>query len=204
MHFKSAVILCALYLLTSAWSIGLNSKQLIEIIRLYDNHTMSASKITKNNITQLMKEFFEIQEPEELFDCDSNGGIDVDLNKLLLTLAYNDKITHDCFKTQMLTSFEVEFFLRVFTEHAISPDQDGYISLQQLPGVLKYLKVDDTEIQKVVENLKVKQKNNNFLKAVYMMSKFLNLNSIKSLFVIHEADFLLIMLLMKPENSNFQ
>ncbi|XP_050422227.1 uncharacterized protein LOC126834388 [Adelges cooleyi] len=194
MHFKSAVILCALYFITSAWSIGLNSEQLCVIIKLYENHN-----ITEKNITQLTKEFFGIREPKELFDCDSNGTNSVDLKKWLLKLAYKDKKTNDSFETQMLTPFEVEFFLSVFTEHANGSNQDGCLSLQQLPSVLKDLKLDDTEIEKVVEKLKVKHKKRNFLKLNYMTSKFFNLNSIKAQFVITEADFLLIMLEIKPE-----
>ncbi|XP_050424275.1 uncharacterized protein LOC126835619 [Adelges cooleyi] len=199
MHFKTAVILCALYLLTSARSIGLNSTQLCEIIDLYENHKMSAGRIAEEKITQLMENFFGIQESKKLFDRDSNGNNAVDLKMLLLTLAYKDKKTHDCFQTQMLTPFEVEFFLSVFTEHANSSNQDGRLSLQQLPGVLEDFKLDDTEIDKVVKKLKVDKKKRIFSKAGYTMSKFLNLNSIKAQFVINEADFLLIMLEIKPE-----
>ncbi|XP_050421136.1 uncharacterized protein LOC126833694 [Adelges cooleyi] len=195
MHFKSSVILCALYLLTSAWSIGLNSKQLWVITKLYKNH-----KVTEKNITQLMKEFFGIQEPKTPFDCDSNEANSVDLKKLLLALAYKDKKTHNrYYENQTLTPFEVEFFLSVFTEHANSSDQDGYLSLQQLPGVLKDLKLYDKEIEKVVAKLKVKQKKRNFSKDAYMKSKLLNFNSITAQFIITEADFLLIMLETKPE-----
>ncbi|XP_050421920.1 uncharacterized protein LOC126834196 isoform X2 [Adelges cooleyi] len=192
MHFKSAVILCALYLITSAWSFGLNSEQLTEIIRLYENHKMSSSEITAETITKFKKEFFGIQEPEKIIPCDSSPKLPteptamteddtctdeanaVDLKKLLLTLAYEDKKTHDSFKTQMLTYFEVEFFLRVFTEHAMSSDQNGCIGVQQLPELLKDLKLKKTEIENIVEKHKVK-------------------------FVINEADFLLIMLETKPE-----
>ncbi|XP_050437947.1 uncharacterized protein LOC126844120, partial [Adelges cooleyi] len=180
-------------------SIGLNSTQLCEIIDLYENHKMFAGRIAEEKITQLMENFFGIQESKKLFDRDSNGNNAVDLKMLLLTLAYKDKKTHDCFQTQMLTPFEVEFFLSVFTEHANSSNQDGRLSLQQLPGVLEDFKLDDTEIDKVVKKLKVDKKKRIFSKAGYTMSKFLNLNSIKAQFVINEADFLLIMLEIKPE-----
>ncbi|XP_050421148.1 uncharacterized protein LOC126833704 [Adelges cooleyi] len=179
MHFKSAVIVCALYLLTSAWSIGLNSTQLSEIINLYESHKMSASPITSQNITKLLKESFGIQKPEELFDCDSNGVYYVDLKELLLTLAYEDKKKHDSFETKMLTSFEVEFFLSLFIEHVNITDQNGYSGPEQLPSVLKDLKLNNTEIENIIEKLKDKKKTVQF--------------------VINEADFLLTMLETKPE-----
>ncbi|XP_050421162.1 uncharacterized protein LOC126833709 [Adelges cooleyi] len=172
MHVKSAVILCAFYFLTSAWSIGLNSSQLKQIINLYESHKMPASRITSQNITKLLKESFGIQKPEELFDCDSN------LKELLLTLAYEDKKKHDSFETQMLTPFEVEFFLSVFVEHVNITDQDGCLGPEQLPGVLKDLKLENTEIENIVEKLKDKKETVQF--------------------VINEADFLLTMLKIKP------
>ncbi|XP_050436657.1 uncharacterized protein LOC126843283 isoform X2 [Adelges cooleyi] len=131
-----------------------------------------------------MQESFGIEKPEALFHSDSSnidGADSVDLKNLLLALSYNDENRHECFKTEMLTPLEVEFFLNVFVEHANDSDQDGCLGLEQLRGVLKELKLNDRDIGRVVGKLQAKKKTDEF--------------------AVKEADFLWTLMEIKPKGN---
>ncbi|XP_050422200.1 uncharacterized protein LOC126834371 [Adelges cooleyi] len=145
MHFKSAVIVCAVYFFTSAWSSGLSRNQIEELIELYNNHE-NQNNIPK--ITNLMTNFFGIKNHEEVFTYNKNEAKYANFKNLLIALAYKDK-TSDNFMDSMLTPFEAEFYLKEFILHSeyykFQP-QEGYLTRQQISVVFEHLFFKDGDI----------------------------------------------------------
>ncbi|XP_050435482.1 uncharacterized protein LOC126842513 [Adelges cooleyi] len=130
MHFKSAVILCAVNFISSVWSIGLNKDQIEICIRVNDN---SNPGTFTRNITD-------------------EGYYNLAIKKAFLELAYTDKKELDSFGVPMLTTIEVEFYLNKFNEHLQLNGQNRYLTEGQLSVLFNQLHLTEGE-KAMVEQL---------------------------------------------------
>ncbi|XP_050434182.1 uncharacterized protein LOC126841644 [Adelges cooleyi] len=130
MHFKSAVILCAVNFISSVWSIGLNKDQIEICIRVNDN---SNPGTFTRNITD-------------------EGYYNLAIKKAFLELAYTDKKELDSFGVPMLTTIEVEFYLNKFNEHLQLNGQNRYLTEGQLSVLFNQLHLTEGE-KAMVEHL---------------------------------------------------
>ncbi|XP_050444054.1 uncharacterized protein LOC126847720 [Adelges cooleyi] len=180
MHFKSALIVCAVYFLTSAWSIELNSDQLEELKKLYENCKKTTNGISKDEIAHVVKETFGI-EWENLqtnFEYHSNLPDSVNLINLLWALAATDNQTIDKVKVNALISNEVSIFLEEFVAEAELHKQRGYINLQQLSEVFEHWKMVNDALNAKRKVLKTENPDD---------------------YVMNAVEFLLLMIEIKPE-----
>ncbi|XP_050420918.1 uncharacterized protein LOC126833534 isoform X4 [Adelges cooleyi] len=116
MHFKSVVIFYAVYFFTSVWSTGLNKEQIEKCILLYQYPI---------NIPHSMKEDFGIKYPNIDFEWKFNQPRHFNIKNLVLALAYEG--TKDNFENRMLTSFEVDYYVKKFTKRSEDLKQLGWI-----------------------------------------------------------------------------
>ncbi|XP_050441521.1 uncharacterized protein LOC126846276 [Adelges cooleyi] len=172
MHLKSAIILFVVYFFTSVWSVGLNEDQINNCIELYKNrkdiHYIQS-------IPYLLGTVFRIQNAENVFTYNPEEVDYIHFSKLFLVFAY--KGTKDWFEYNMLTSFEVHFYLKMFIRDVQSLNQHGYLTRHQLSVVFEhlYLNVDE--------------------KAINLVNKIIDGDK------INPPEFLLIMLEVQPEGN---
>ncbi|XP_050433608.1 uncharacterized protein LOC126841281 [Adelges cooleyi] len=179
MYLKCIVIVCAVYFITLVWSTGLNSDQLKLLAGLYENTELSINEITDENITQFIKEHFGIEQLTNIFRCDPNVPELINLNDLLMVLAKNDNKNADKTKVKNLTPTEVEHYLGEFIAHTEIHNQPGYLTPRQLQGLFKSLNLKDA-LEALPNEIKIKKGGN---------------------YVMNGADFLFIMLAIKPEGN---
>ncbi|XP_050444100.1 uncharacterized protein LOC126847748 [Adelges cooleyi] len=181
MHFKSALIVCVVYFLTSAWSVGLNSDQLIELNKLFGNHKKCTHGVDEEDVSKVVREFFGIKwkRPEINFAFYPNEPDSINLSNLLRVLAEKDKRS-DNIKAKIHKYFDVNFFLDEFITVCESYDQPGYLNLQQLSEVFSYWETITVRLNEKIKELKIA----------------IGGNAHRHL--INAADFLLIMLEIKP------
>ncbi|XP_050439017.1 uncharacterized protein LOC126844686 [Adelges cooleyi] len=129
MHFKSALIIYALYFVTSAWSVGLNSDQLIELKTLVRNYKKS-NRVDKIGFAKDVEKTLGMkwENAESMFEYNSN---DPDLHCLLKTLANMDK-SSDKTEVKILDFQEVNFLLDNFNAVSRSRRQQRFRTRQQL------------------------------------------------------------------------
>ncbi|XP_050424364.1 uncharacterized protein LOC126835667 [Adelges cooleyi] len=148
MHFKSAVILCAVYFFTSVRSTGLHEDQIKKCIELYKNRD---EKNIASVIARTMRNVFGIEYPNEVFKYDSKEPYHTHFTDLFLVLAYNGTITR--FEDTTLMPFEVELYLKMFNKHAAAAliPQRGYLDRNQLSDVFKDLNINGKEKTEAVK-----------------------------------------------------
>ncbi|XP_050444061.1 uncharacterized protein LOC126847724 [Adelges cooleyi] len=200
MHIKIAFTVCVVYFLTSTWSMGLNSVQLKQFKKYFENHKKCTGGVSEEEIEQVVKESFGIEwkQSDIYFGYSSDEPDSMNLFYLLGALAEKDNkipdniISETCVKEigikssdniiidkgEILTPFEVYFYLDEFIACAMSHRQPGYLTLQQLSKVFKYWTTINSRLNAKSKELEIE-------KGVR--------------YVINTADFLLIMLEIKPE-----
>ncbi|XP_050431052.1 uncharacterized protein LOC126839685 isoform X3 [Adelges cooleyi] len=79
MHFKCALIFCALYLLTSAWSTGLNSDQLELLQDLYKPYKLTSHEVSVETIRQVVENTFKMEYStiEFIFSSDESDSMNL-------------------------------------------------------------------------------------------------------------------------------
>ncbi|XP_050425070.1 uncharacterized protein LOC126836087 [Adelges cooleyi] len=152
MHFKSAVILCAVIFFSSARSTGLNRGQIVRCMKLYAKQ-ITQTAIFAANITNIMKNQFGIEYPKHVFEYKPNEPVYVNLKNLFLALAYEDKKISDSFEVVMLTPFEVHYFLNVFISHPKHNNQEGYLTGHQLFYVFEQLQLTEEDKTNAVHKM---------------------------------------------------
>ncbi|XP_050434888.1 uncharacterized protein LOC126842072 [Adelges cooleyi] len=179
MHFKSALIVCAVYYLTSAWSIGLNSDQLQLLNKQFENYKKAKNGISEEQIAQFVYETFGMKwdDPSIIYGYDSDEYDSTNLFYLLRALAEHDNKSSDKFKGNRLTPFEVDFFLEEFVTCIGSYEQPRYLALQELSKAFQYWKTMNDALNAKLEKLKSEKGDD---------------------YVLHAGEFLLIMLEIKP------
>ncbi|XP_050444063.1 uncharacterized protein LOC126847725 isoform X2 [Adelges cooleyi] len=194
MHIRIALTVCVVYFLTSTWSMGLNSVQLKQFKNHYENHKMCTGGVSEEEIEQVVKETFGIEwkKSDIYFRYGSDEPDSMNLFYLLGALAEKNKIPDQDDKEkdnkipdsiiidegEILTPLEVYFYLDEFIACAMSHRQPGYLTLQQLSKVFKYWTTINSRLNAKSKELEIE-------KGVR--------------YVINSADFLLIMLEIKPK-----
>ncbi|XP_050444093.1 uncharacterized protein LOC126847744 [Adelges cooleyi] len=180
MHFKSALIVCVVYFLASAWSLGLNSDQLVELNKLFENHKKCTHGIDEEDMRLIVESFGNIWENyQDNFGFYPNEPDSINLSELLKALSQKEK-NSDKTEVNTLTSFEVNFYLDELLDVADSHDQTGYLTLPQLPEVFEYWKTINVRLTEKSKELEIKKGDRHLINA---------------------ADFLLIMLEIKPAGN---
>ncbi|XP_050444492.1 uncharacterized protein LOC126848034 [Adelges cooleyi] len=144
MHFKSAVILCAVNFISSVWSTGLNKDQIEICIRMSDPSNPGILHYIRI-IKDLMKSGFGIEKPEEIFQHDPRDYYCHTFKRAFLALAYSDNKTSDSFGVPMLTTFEIEYYINKFHEHLQLNGQYSFLSKEQLLDLFGKLHLTEDE-----------------------------------------------------------
>ncbi|XP_050419780.1 uncharacterized protein LOC126832829 isoform X1 [Adelges cooleyi] len=145
MHFKIAVILCALYFITSAWSNGLSKAQIETVAKMYKGNEKSLKKICK------MAEHFGIKNPK-LFECGPENPESTVLEKFLIALATDDNtIAGESKEGKVIDADTVVLYIELF--HSFDVDGNGVISGEECPNLVKIL----TKTIDMSENIKEKK-----------------------------------------------
>ncbi|XP_050434936.1 uncharacterized protein LOC126842099 [Adelges cooleyi] len=150
MHFKSTLFVSMMLFLTSTWSTGLDSVQLIRLHELFENHSTSTNGVDEEQIAQVVKEYFglEWKDTEKMFNYNKDESDSLNLNNLLLTLAKKGEKSSD--KVKKLTFSDVSFYLEEFEEC----NELGYLNLQQLSKVFTNWKTVNDALNAKSEELK--------------------------------------------------
>ncbi|XP_050421636.1 uncharacterized protein LOC126834045 [Adelges cooleyi] len=154
MHFKNAIIVCAVYFLTSAWSIGLNSDQLIQANKRFETDNKCKNGICEEEFKKFVTEYFGIawKRPQHL-GYNSTDSDCMNVCRLLKKLATKDK-SSDKLKDKILTPLEVKLYVDEFMKVARSHEQPGYLTLRQLSEVFNYWKPMNDTLKQKSEHLK--------------------------------------------------
>ncbi|XP_050434990.1 uncharacterized protein LOC126842143 [Adelges cooleyi] len=184
-NFKIALTVCVVCFITSAWSVGLNSDQLNRLNNLFENHKTSTGGVSEKQIAGVVKETFGIEWEQILDDFSyvSDEPDSTNLYFLLTTLAQQENKKSDDIEVKWLTPFEVDFFLKEFDTCVESHDQPEYLTLEQLSETFKYWKTIHFALDQKFKKLKTGNGD----------------NSKQDNHIVNAAEFLLIMLEMKPD-----
>ncbi|XP_050431051.1 uncharacterized protein LOC126839685 isoform X2 [Adelges cooleyi] len=136
MHFKCALIFCALYLLTSAWSTGLNSDQLELLQDLYKPYKLTSHEVSVETIRQVVENTFKMEYSTIEFIFSSDESDSMNLFYLLWIVVDNEVKRTDKIK-----------------KHFKLHNQKGYIYLQQLSAVFNYWPTINHAFNKKFKNL---------------------------------------------------
>ncbi|XP_050434988.1 uncharacterized protein LOC126842142 [Adelges cooleyi] len=166
-------------------SVGLNSDQLNRLNKLFENHKTSTSGVSEKQITDVVEETFGIEWEQILDDFEyvSNDSDSTNLYFLLRPLAQQNSKKSDNIEVKRLTPFEVDFFLKEFDTCAESHDQPEYLTVEQLSEAFKYWKTIHFALDQKFKKRKTENGDN------YKQDNH----------IVNAADFLLIMLDIKPD-----
>ncbi|XP_050422370.1 uncharacterized protein LOC126834474 [Adelges cooleyi] len=158
MHFKSALIVCVVYFLTSARSGGLNSDQLKELDKLFAIQKEVTGGISEKEIAQIVEKTsgMEWKNLGIMFKYNSNKRDFTNFQDLLEKLADIDK-TSDTTEVETLKSFEVNFLLDKFMELYEFNKQPGYLTVQQLLKVFDYWRKQNNFLKELFKELEYKK-----------------------------------------------
>ncbi|XP_050423943.1 uncharacterized protein LOC126835409 isoform X2 [Adelges cooleyi] len=99
----------------------------------------------------VMKHVFGIDNHRQFFIDNPDKAHYKNNSKLFLALAYHG--TFESFEDKILTPFEAEFYLRMFMKHIEQVKQDGYLTRDQLAGVLESLyNIKGDEKSRIIES----------------------------------------------------
>ncbi|XP_050431231.1 uncharacterized protein LOC126839855 [Adelges cooleyi] len=179
MHFKSALIVCAVSFLTSAWSAGLDREQLESLAKLFEGPKNGKHLVNEKQIAQFVHESFGMNynNHDTFYEHESNEFDSLILQYLLIPLAEYNKKGSDKNQGKRLTPYEVRFFLEQFSLLTQINSQPGYLTLKQLSKA-EYLKTMNDAFNAKLEQLIAEKGDEHVMNAV---------------------DFLLVILEIKPK-----
>ncbi|XP_050444071.1 uncharacterized protein LOC126847733 [Adelges cooleyi] len=180
MHFKCALVFCALYFLTSAWSTGLNSYQLETLQNLYKPYKTTRNGVKEETIRPVVENIFgmEWEDPDSEFGFYLDESDSMHLFNLLRMMAFNEIKHTDQIQVKKLTLSEVQFYLDEFEKRFEFYKQDGYLNLQQLSQVFVNWKTVNDALNERKKQLEIENKKD---------------------YVMNAADFLLTIIEIKPK-----
>ncbi|XP_050431602.1 uncharacterized protein LOC126840136 [Adelges cooleyi] len=157
MHFKNALTVCAVYILTSAWSIELDSAQLIKLNKLFEDHKMSTNEISEKTIAKVVEKTFRTEWKPLLvdFEYEKNQFDSTNLYNLLRALGQGNIKNSKDIKADGLTPFELDFFLEEFDTCLESYEHPKYINFQQLSESFKYWKTMKDALNRKIDEYKI-------------------------------------------------
>ncbi|XP_050435496.1 uncharacterized protein LOC126842527 [Adelges cooleyi] len=140
MHFKSAVILFALYFVTAAQSVALNEIQLDEIRLLFRTYENGIYNISKDDIVSMGESIGM----NNISDFVYKQGVAnaIQLLDLLVFLANNDKKTDDIKKSSLLP-YEVKFYVDLFSKKDREGNKDGLLGYDEVMEVIDALDLEN-------------------------------------------------------------
>ncbi|XP_050444108.1 uncharacterized protein LOC126847755 [Adelges cooleyi] len=184
MHFKSTLIVCAVYFLSSAWSNGLTGDQLTRLSEVFKDYKITIDQVDQKKLGQIIEESFGIRYDEpESFGYTLGQPDSMNLVNLLRNLPYRLNAcsynidSDNTFQVKRLRTIDVTVFLDEFVQHIISNDQPGYLTFEQLSKLFKDWKTFNKALNAKIKELKLKNDVN---------------------YVMNAVDFLLMMMEIKP------
>ncbi|XP_050438730.1 uncharacterized protein LOC126844518 [Adelges cooleyi] len=147
MHFKSAVILCALYFVTVTQSIGLHSYQIDQLIlkqNVYKDTIPNEEIIAyfaevgyTGDVKPFEKKTFEEKQHCSLIKWKQNEFVvnNKTMAEFLILLADNNKKT-DSWMVEGFTTYEVKLFVRMFNVQDKEGEHDGLLDKAELIKLL--------------------------------------------------------------------
>ncbi|XP_050440962.1 protein PFC0760c-like [Adelges cooleyi] len=139
MHFKSAVILCALYFVTVTQSIGLSRMQINDIIDVFGNYKYCENELPMEKVLEITKILGLKDMSAFEFKKDMNNN--QTLQDLLVFLANNDKKSDD-WMFRILTSFEVQLLVSLFEAQDRMGNNDGLLEYSEVLQVIDALMLE--------------------------------------------------------------
>ncbi|XP_050420909.1 uncharacterized protein LOC126833534 isoform X2 [Adelges cooleyi] len=164
MHFKSVVIFYAVYFFTSVWSTGLNKEQIEKCILLYKYPF---------NIPHSKKEDFGIKYPNIDFEWKFNQPRHFNIKNLVLSLAYEG--TKDNFENPMLTSFEVDYYVKKFYEYTINLKHPGWLPFAKIEDFLRSINIEEEQLDKAMGIIPWSERGLGFESAVEFLSVMIDI-----------------------------
>ncbi|XP_050423794.1 uncharacterized protein LOC126835336 [Adelges cooleyi] len=145
MHFKSAVIFCALYFVTMTQSIGLTRNIINRIVVEFERVENSIDQISPNEIEEIIKDMGVQDLSGFTYEADTKDGRKV--QQLLVLLAQTDKPSDHWLKRR-LSSQEVTIYLNLFEYHDQKGGEfDGLINSKELNKIVEALNLNESEKQ---------------------------------------------------------
>ncbi|XP_050434857.1 uncharacterized protein LOC126842046 [Adelges cooleyi] len=145
MHFKIAVILCALYFVTMTQSVGINQDQIKKVVDLVKKNENAKDQITPENIRKLLTDLGVEEKNLEgcTYEADTKDGKKV--QSIIVFLTKNKK-TEDLWTLKNLSSQEVIVYLSLFIHYdKEGGDLDGLVDSDELKKIIEALSLNDGE-----------------------------------------------------------
>ncbi|XP_050440702.1 uncharacterized protein LOC126845817 isoform X2 [Adelges cooleyi] len=170
MHFKTAVILFALYFVTATQSVGLNMRQIEIIDYLFTIHCVGNIFKGENveiELRNCMKNFSHSENEEEHENCIDDSsmedivkmGLEISMNSILdfeykegrtdaqqvqdlLVFLANTEKKFDDFTSQSFSSYEITVFVGLFNKCDQSGKHDGLLDYKEVIQVIDALNLE--------------------------------------------------------------
>ncbi|XP_050424203.1 uncharacterized protein LOC126835571 [Adelges cooleyi] len=143
MHFKIAVILCALYFVTMTQSVGVNQGQVKRIVDLVKKDENAKDQITPEDISKVLTELGVKNLAGYIYEADTKDGQKV--QSIIVFLTKNQK-TEDHWMTTSLSSQEVIVYLSLFVHNDKEEgDLDGLVNPAELKKIIEALSLNDSQ-----------------------------------------------------------
>ncbi|XP_050429650.1 uncharacterized protein LOC126838911 [Adelges cooleyi] len=152
MHFKIAVVLCALYFVTMTQSVGVNLVQVQLIVDLVKESENTVDEIPPEQFISKLVEMGVDNVEGWNYEAGTTDGQKT--QSLMVYLAKNNK-TEDSWEFTSLSSQEVIVYLSLFTYHdKQGPVVDGLVNHKELENIFNGLRLNRGEIGNLAVFLK--------------------------------------------------
>ncbi|XP_050423698.1 uncharacterized protein LOC126835265 [Adelges cooleyi] len=152
MHFKTAVILCALYFVTITHSVGVNQDQVKMIVEFVKPHENAIDQIPPEKFEEKFREMGVKDVTGFTYETGTKDGQKV--QNVMVFLAKNNK-TSDDWKILRLSTYEVTIFLSLFRHHdKIGDDNDGLVNSKEVQNIIKDLSLNENEKNRLAGKFK--------------------------------------------------
>ncbi|XP_050424718.1 uncharacterized protein LOC126835897 isoform X3 [Adelges cooleyi] len=152
MHFKRAVILCALYFVTMTQSIGLTRSIIEKIVVEFERFENSVDQISPNEIEKIINDMGVQDLSGFTYEADTKDGRKV--QQLLVLLAKTDMPSDHWLKRRFATH-EVTIYLNLFRYHDENGGvEDGLLDFKELKNVIQALSLNEDEKESLAKTFK--------------------------------------------------